>query len=256
MTKTGISEDFNLRTRPEPHNTQYLEAMASYSFVSAKVKGMKVLDAGCAFGYGTAFLGNSASNVTGVDFSAPTISWARRKYRGRNISFILADLQELDLPQASFDAVCLFEVIHQVRDFRKVLLNMSMVVKNNGFLFLTTRNWKKVPENNPGQEHLHCLTRSQWGSILNEFGFKVEEVYGICRPPEVYRIEKELKGLRKFDPWGLRRIVPRKFVSLGVYLVSRIKGIGPPQGLKVRDFKICRDELEKSPGLFLCCRKA
>jgi SAM-dependent methyltransferase len=255
MSRDAKAGDLNLRTRPEPHNTQYLEAMASYWFVRERVTGMNVLDAGCAFGYGTDLLGNFAARVTGVDFSAPTISWAKNRYRRSNISFIRADLHDPVLPLGLFDAVCLFEVIHLVRDPRAVLRNLAAAVKKNGVLFLTTRNWKENADRHPDRVHLHCLTRPQWESVLSECGFKVEEAYGISRPQHVYRIEKELDGLRRFDTCGLRRLIPRGIVSLGVALAARIKGIQPPQELKPQDFKIGPDELETGPGLFFSCRR-
>ncbi|MDP2906074.1 MAG: class I SAM-dependent methyltransferase [Candidatus Omnitrophota bacterium] len=255
MIKVLKDKEINLRTRPEPHNTQYLEAMAGYRFVRERVKGLNVLDAGCAYGYGTDLLGGSAAAVTGVDFSPETILWARKNYRRKNINFIITDLEKTSFAAGCFDAVCLFEVLHLVKDYRKVLGELSRVIKKGGELFASTRNWKEAQKVDADAAHLHCFTQDQWRGILSEYGFATEETFGISRPEQVYRLESKLESIRKFDFLGIRRIIPRSAVSFGVYLISKIKGIIPPQEMKCESFEISRVTAATSPGVLFLCRK-
>ena len=78
-----------------------------YEFARPYCVGKHVLDAGCGVGYGSAFLGEAARSVVGVDVSGEAIDYARARYGGRNVEFDVGDLQRLERADAEFDAVVL-----------------------------------------------------------------------------------------------------------------------------------------------------
>jgi ubiquinone/menaquinone biosynthesis C-methylase UbiE len=84
--------------------------------------GARVLDAGCGCGVPVARdLAAAGCRVTGVDVSDVQIERARRLVPGAE--FVRADLTEVDLPAASFDAVvALYSVIHVPLDAQPTLL--------------------------------------------------------------------------------------------------------------------------------------
>ena len=85
-----------------------------YEFARPYCVGKRVLDAGCGVGYGSAFLGEAARSVVGVDVSAEAIEYARTRYGGRNVEFAVGDLQQLERGDAEFDAIVAFEVIEHL----------------------------------------------------------------------------------------------------------------------------------------------
>jgi SAM-dependent methyltransferase len=253
MEKT---KTLNLRTRPEPHNTQFVEAMATYHFVKDLVKGLRVLDAGCGFGYGTEHLAGYANEVTGVDFSPSTIEWAKKRYRKNNINFITADITHLGFPDEYFDAVCCFETIHGIKEHERVLDELRRVLKRRGLFFISTR--RKITESGGfDPEHIRKFTSGELGRLLSASGFGMADIYALTRPKEVYKIEARLKVMRIFDPFNLRRFLPRRLISFLVYFISRAAKIKPPQEMLYENFYISKDDGKSdSPGILAICKKA
>src|SRR5438552_18667808 len=66
-----------------------------YEFAAPRCRGADVLDAGCGVGYGSAFLGEVAARVVGVDRDEPAIAYARARYGRTNVEFRVADVLAL-----------------------------------------------------------------------------------------------------------------------------------------------------------------
>ena len=250
---TENKKEISYRTKPEPHNTQYLEAMAAYHFLRGFVKDNVVLDAGCGFGYGTAYLADHAQRIVGIDFSPDTIAWAQKKYPGKNISFKVADVTKLDFSDGYFDVVCLFEVIHGLKEYNKALAEIKRVLKKGGLFIVSTR--KKVEGKASTPLHESLFTAGELKGLLLQYGFGNIEMYGLNRPKEVYALEGKLQKIRAYDVGGIKRIIPRKIISWLMYLVSKTYGITPPQKLTYKDFYISKDTLDVSPGFLAMCSK-
>jgi len=229
------------RTAPEAHNTQYIEAMATYDFIKKRVSGAVVLDAGCGFGYGTEHLAGYARTVVGVDVSEETLGWARKKYDRRNAVFAVSDISALGLAGGTFDCACFFETVHYIDPPGWAIAELGRVLKREGMLFLSTR-------------------RSSAGGRLMDMlagaGFDVVETYGLYRPPEAYELEGRLESLRSADMLGIKKILPRSLISVLVYAAARLYGIKPPQKMRYEDFTIVKESGESSsPGVLFICRK-
>ena len=67
-----------------------------YEFARPHCVDKAVLDAGCGVGYGSAFLGETARSVVGVDVSSEAIDYARARYGAGNVEFAVDDLQSLE----------------------------------------------------------------------------------------------------------------------------------------------------------------
>lgn len=252
--KDKLDPKFYSRTKPEPHNTQFIEAMATYCFIKKFIKNKRVLDAGCGFGYGVDYLSKYAKEIIGVDLITYVVEWAKKHYRRKNSQFLLSDIAHLDFPDNSFDAVCLLEVVHHTRNYQEVLKEMRRVLKEGGSFFVSTRQ-KRAGGLKPDPSHVNIFTATEFKDLLLSIGFKDIEIYGLARPKEVYALEKKLQSIRKFDYLKLREFIPRRIISFLVYSISWLSGMTPPSRIKYESFKISKDDLDLATGMLAVCRK-
>jgi SAM-dependent methyltransferase len=99
--------------------------------------GAGVLDLGCGVGLPTTQRLAQRFRVTGADFSAQQIALARQNVPGAQ--FVQADITQLDLPAASFDAVAAFYTfIHVPREEQsKLLRDIASWLRPGGLLVAT-----------------------------------------------------------------------------------------------------------------------
>jgi ubiquinone/menaquinone biosynthesis C-methylase UbiE len=108
--------------------------------------GSRVLDVGCGSGIPATLAIAQEHDVVGVDVSSRQIELARHNVPGAE--FIESDIQSLDFPRGSFDAVVAFYVLdHVPRELHaEVLAKIQGWLKPNGLLLLTVET-----EDNPGE---------------------------------------------------------------------------------------------------------
>jgi SAM-dependent methyltransferase len=99
--------------------------------------GARVLDAGCGAGLPVAQRLSAHYRVTGVDLSAAQIALARENVP--DATFIQSDIVNLDLPDASFDAiVSYYTIIHIPREEHLALLaNFHRMLAQGGLLLVS-----------------------------------------------------------------------------------------------------------------------
>jgi len=96
--------------------------------------GSRVLDLGCAFGYGTARIARYY-DTDGLDASPDYIRRARRG--APNARFTLGAAERLPYPDAHFDAVVLLDVLEHVADERAVVAEIARVLRPGGLLVVS-----------------------------------------------------------------------------------------------------------------------
>lgn len=101
--------------------------------------GLAVLDVGCGPGTITADLAVLVAPglVTGIDQSAKVLDDARAEAQRRNlpnVSFAVADVDRLDLPDDTFDVVHAHQVLQHVTDPVQALREMRRVCKPGGIV--------------------------------------------------------------------------------------------------------------------------
>ena len=126
------------RFTPECVREIWYEHYHRYAFARGMVSGLRVLDAACGEGYGSALLAGAASGVTGVDVSAEAVQHARERYASKNLDFRAADCLDLPFAADEFDCIVSFETLEHLEDHDGLLNEFRRVLKPAGFLLLSS----------------------------------------------------------------------------------------------------------------------
>jgi SAM-dependent methyltransferase len=96
----------------------------------------RLLDVGCATGF---FLEAASERweVTGVELSAFAADYARREF---GHSVLTGDIADVDLPDAAFDVVTLWNTVEHVSDPRTTIAHVARVAAPDALIVLTTGN--------------------------------------------------------------------------------------------------------------------
>lgn len=99
--------------------------------------GKRVLDLGCGYGWHCQYAADrGAARVLGIDLSEKMLERARREHGGERIEYRRAAMEDLDLPEGSFDAVLSSLAFHYVRDFGPLAENIERWLAEGGaFVF-------------------------------------------------------------------------------------------------------------------------
>jgi 2-polyprenyl-3-methyl-5-hydroxy-6-metoxy-1,4-benzoquinol methylase len=152
-----------------------------------KVKGKKVLDAGCGAGYLSRLLAEKGAMVTGIDLSQKFIDIAKdyEKKKPLDIRYEQGNIANLSrFPSTYFDLVVSVYVLCDVRDGKKAIQEIARVLKNKGrFIFLIEHpcfswqagGWERVPKDSQRTEDCcyfkvdnyfrRGTLQSQWGEL-------------------------------------------------------------------------------------------
>ncbi len=104
---------------------------------SLDLQGPKILDFGCGNGWFCPELAKHGE-VTGIDLSKANMAKAQQHFP--NIEFIGANLFEHPLPTKHFDVVVSQQVIAHVRDQCGYVERCATLLKDGGYLILSTQN--------------------------------------------------------------------------------------------------------------------
>ncbi|MBB5189767.1 SAM-dependent methyltransferase [Silvimonas terrae] len=102
------------------------------------VTGQRVLDLGCGFGWASRwFREHGAASVLGLDLSQNMIERARNTTVDPAITYQIADLNTLALPEAAFDLVYSSLAFHYVADFGRLIASIRKSLAPGGRLVFT-----------------------------------------------------------------------------------------------------------------------
>lgn len=117
----------------------HLEAYHSFDSIQNKL----VLEVGCGRGDFSIFLSNKGAFVQGTDFSASAIDIAKERGRTNQsmANFSVADAQQLNFSNESFDVIYSCECLEHIPNPQKALDEFFRVLKPNGTAVITTENY-------------------------------------------------------------------------------------------------------------------
>jgi SAM-dependent methyltransferase len=214
-----------------------------YEFAAPWCRGGEVLDAGCGVGYGSAFLGEVARRVVGVDRDEAAVAYARARYGRTNVEFLVGDVLHLDLPDASFDAVCSFETLEHVEDADRFLAEMARVLRPRGVFLVSTPRADETTTAPDNPFHRVELSRADFEALLRRF-FGEVDLFGQRRLQTARH-----RLMQRLDVLGLRRRLP---ISRRA---SRLLGTPPTAAVTTDEIVIERNGLEQATELVAVCRR-
>lgn len=134
-------------------------------------KGKRILDLGCARGFGTNHMKENGAKVVGVDGNEHYIDIAYTRYAPT--IFMQSLLWDTRLPKEIFDCVTVVETIEHL-DFDErdmTLKEIKRMLKKNGFLYITTPKQRKDPSEFPSGSHFYEYRMDELIHIVQGFGF-------------------------------------------------------------------------------------
>jgi 2-polyprenyl-3-methyl-5-hydroxy-6-metoxy-1,4-benzoquinol methylase len=160
-----------------------------------------ILDIGCATGSLLASLRTNGWRVTGVEIS-PCAEYARNE---RNLDVRDKPLEENNFPSASFDVILASHLIEHLNDPSVFLKETYRILKDDGYLFITTPNIDGFQSRLFGSrwrsaifDHLFLFSVRTLSKLLKNTGFKVKNCYtwgGLAKgmaPPFIKKIADPL----------------------------------------------------------------
>jgi ubiquinone/menaquinone biosynthesis C-methylase UbiE len=103
------------------------------------LRGLRVLEVGCGRGIGIEILVEQlgAAEVVGFDIDPEMVALAKERtaHFGDRVRIFVGDAERIDAPDASFDAVVEFGILHHVPDWRRALAEINRVLKPDGAFY-------------------------------------------------------------------------------------------------------------------------
>lgn len=107
------------------------------------VHGLRVLEIGCGRGAFARHLVDKGADVVAADFSPAAVQLARATL-GERCKLVVADVQDIPFPSATFDLVVSLETLEHVPYPDRGLSELVRVTKPGGRLIVTTPNYLSV----------------------------------------------------------------------------------------------------------------
>jgi len=127
-------------------NESAVEHLHRYAIAKEYCTGKKVLDIASGEGYGANLMGENALHVTGVDIDSSVIKNASEKYRRSNLIFKQGSIENIPLPNQSFDIVTCFETLEHITDHKKAIQEIKRVLKPGGLILISTPDKKNYSD--------------------------------------------------------------------------------------------------------------
>lgn len=108
--------------------------------------GERIVDVGCGSGVFSDAMARRGARVTSVDANAEAVAYATKTFARDGMEVRRGYLDELNLPDASFDAATALEIVEHVYldQVKKLLADLRRVVRPGGRILITTPNYRGV----------------------------------------------------------------------------------------------------------------
>ena len=147
----------------------WVEHWHRYHFAAQFAKGMRVVDAACGEGYGSALLARDAASVVGADISPEAVAHARAAYAGTaRLSFVQAPCTKLPLPDESADLFVSFETVEHILEQEEFLDEIARVLAPDGILLLSCPNKREYSDRRDYRNEFHVkeLYRDELAALV------------------------------------------------------------------------------------------
>jgi len=139
----------------------------------------RVLDVGCAAGFFLKVCRDKGWQTEGIEIARPMIEYAEQSLGLSNMH--RGDLLSVDLPEASFDVLSMWDVIEHLEEPLEHLHRARKLLREDGILVLETQNvdsrFAKIMgrrwQHYKHEEHLYHFSPSTLDHLLRQAGFEV-----------------------------------------------------------------------------------
>ncbi|MBV9280846.1 MAG: class I SAM-dependent methyltransferase [Chloroflexi bacterium] len=157
--------------------------------------GASILDAGCGAGADSVALARRGYRVRGFDISSEMIAQARDRAAqlgldGDVVSFRVGDVEDIDAPDASFDAILCRCVLDFTPHPGVALCEFRRVLRPGGRLLLSTLGarapaklewWRRFLPDNHDPHYANDILPWEMEALLGELGWRIEDQFPAFR---------------------------------------------------------------------------
>ncbi|PGZ98648.1 SAM-dependent methyltransferase [Bacillus pseudomycoides] len=145
-----------------PYNTDY-ERPAMMNEFPDNMRGMKVLDAGCAAGWYTEQFLNRGANVTAIDVSSEMVAATKRRV-GEKAEVYQLDLENtLPFADHTYDSIVSSLALHYISDWNPTFTEFARILNPNGtFLFSVHHPAMDIHLSEKKEYFKHELLHDRW----------------------------------------------------------------------------------------------
>lgn len=219
--KWGEEFHFAVFTGDEPLGQAILATEKKLTDEAGLKPGMKVLDVGCGVGGPALNIAEmTGAHITGVNIVEKQVNIARQRAKDRGLServdFVHCDAMKMQFPDASFDAVYVFEAGCHMPDKPSFYKECARVLKPGGVFF--GQDWLTKDNLTPieNQEYIEQICRlfsvpnmislSELDRLMVAAGLKVERLQDMAKHGNIQRNWELLDGhvvrtIRAYLPW-------------------------------------------------------
>jgi len=162
--------------------------------------GQQVLDAGCGTGYFSQRWRALGKQVIALDLAAGMLAFARQQQAADH--YLLGDIEQLPLPDASVDICFSNLVVQWCDDLPRALAELYRVTRPGGLILFSTLTqgalhelataWQQV---DAGQHVNDFLPPEQIRAACRPYRHQIEPVLQRCYYPDVISVMRSLKGI-------------------------------------------------------------
>lgn len=166
-----------------------VEHLARYFFAKKLLQKYKIhtaFDVSCGDGYGTKILSSCLSSVVGVDTNVHFLEIAKEVYTGKNILYLLHDIEKSSIKSlfnqaARPQAIICFETLEHIENGAKLLQEFSEILPQGGVVIISTPNAQFEPKKHGKSRnifHKNIYYPQELEEELSKNGFIIVEQYG------------------------------------------------------------------------------
>ena len=108
--------------------------------LGSNLDALDVLDVGCSTGSMAHILDEHFGTVTGIDIDTKAVSYAQSTFGSSKVKFLVADAMKTGLDACSFDVVICAHVYEHVPDARRMLAEISRLLRPGGVCYFAAEN--------------------------------------------------------------------------------------------------------------------
>lgn len=162
-------------------------------FSKRKLNTLSCLDIGASTGIISNFLHKNFKSYVGMDVDEGAINYANKHFKNKKLRFVIGSAMDIPFPDASFDVIICNQIYEHVPNAKKLVSEISRVLKNDGFAYFGALNCFCI---NEPHHHLPFLSwMPKWlGNIYLRLAGKKTKYY-----ENVYSYFKLKKLLKSFN---------------------------------------------------------